>query len=84
MVWKFVISGSEWLRSKGRERLESGLVDYNAEVEGTQQKPQLGGCKGREGREGHCFPKSGHVPRCRDMVTWLEVPKVADGDSKPD
>ena len=40
MVWKIAI--------RGRERLESGLVDYNANVEATQQELQLGGCSGQE------------------------------------
>ena len=40
MGWKLAVSG--------RDRLESGLVDYNAKIGATQQKLQLGGCSGQE------------------------------------
>ena len=26
-----------------------------------------------------CFPRSGHVPRCKDMITWMELLKFVDG-----
>ena len=29
---------------------------------------------------GDCFPRSGHVPRCTYMITWMELPKVLDGE----
>ena len=29
---------------------------------------------------GDWFPRTGHVPRCTDMITWMEVPKVIDGE----
>ena len=29
------------------------------------------------------FPLSGSVPRCTDMITWLELPKVVDGEWVP-
>ena len=28
--------------------------------------------------QGHWFPMSGNVPRCTDMLTWQELPKVSD------
>ena len=32
---------------------------------------------------GDWFPRSGHVPRCTDMITWMELPKVVDGEWLP-
>ena len=32
---------------------------------------------------GDWFPRFGHVPRCTDMITWMELPKVVDGEWVP-
>ena len=32
---------------------------------------------------GDWFPRSGHVPRCTNMITWMELPKVVDGEWLP-
>ena len=32
---------------------------------------------------GDWFPRSGHVPRCTDMRTWMELPKLIDGKWLP-
>ena len=32
---------------------------------------------------GESFPRCGHVPRCTDMTTCMEVPKVVDGEWLP-
>ena len=32
---------------------------------------------------GDRFPRSGHVPRCTDMITWMELPKVVHGEWLP-
>ena len=32
---------------------------------------------------GDWFPRSGHVPRCTDMITCMELPKVVDGEWLP-
>ena len=32
---------------------------------------------------GDWFPRSDHVPRCTDMITWMELPKVVDGEWRP-
>ena len=29
---------------------------------------------------GDWFPRFGHVPRCTNMITWMELPKVVDGE----
>ena len=33
--------------------------------------------------QGHWFPMSGNVPRCTDMLTWQELPKVTDCEWPP-
>ena len=33
--------------------------------------------------QGHRFPMSGNVPRCTDMLTWQELPKVSDCEWLP-
>ena len=33
--------------------------------------------------QGHWFPMSGNVPRCTDMLTWQELPKVSDCEWLP-
>ena len=32
---------------------------------------------------GDWFPRSGHVPRCTNLITWMELPKVVDGEWLP-
>ena len=32
---------------------------------------------------GDWFPRSSHVLRCTDMITWMELPKVVDGEWLP-
>ena len=32
---------------------------------------------------GDWFPSSGHVPTCTDIITWIELPKVVDGEWLP-
>ena len=32
---------------------------------------------------GDWIPRSGHVPSCTDMITWMELLKVVDGEWLP-
>ena len=33
---------------------------------------------------GDWFPRSGHVPKCTKMITYMELPKVVDGEWLPE